>query len=83
MWKDDRKKTHPELQKWDTNDLTISSLAFGWFALPNFCVCNEDKRGGNDAVSCMQVFCAISQDAKCAFLRHMMFLIISVYVFIL
>lgn len=38
------KKTHLELQKWDTNDLTINSLA--WFALPNFCICNEGKGGG-------------------------------------
>lgn len=58
MWKDDRKKTHPELEKWDTNGLTINSLASGWFALPNFCICSE----GNDAVSYMQVYCAISQD---------------------
>lgn len=63
------RKLHLELQKWDTNDLTINRLAFGWFAVPNFCVCNEGKGGGNNAVSYMQVFCAISQDANCAFIR--------------
>lgn len=77
------KKPHLELQKWDTNDLTINSLTFGWLAFPNFCICNEVKEGGHDAVGYMQVFCAISQDAKCAFIRHMMFLIIYTYVFIL
>lgn len=46
MWKDDRKKPHLELQKWDTNDLIINSLTFGWFALPNFCLCNEGKGVG-------------------------------------
>lgn len=77
------KKIHLELQKWDTNDLTINSLPFGWFALPNFCICNEGKGDGNDAVSYMQLFCAIPQDAECAFIRHMMCSIISRYVFIL
>lgn len=77
------KNPTPWITKMEYNDLTITSLPFGWFALPNFCVCNEGKGDGNDAVSCRQLFCAISQDAKCAFITHMMCSIISMYVFIL
>lgn len=61
--------------------LTISLLG-GLLCLISVFVMRA-RENGNDDVSYMEVFCAISQDAKCAFVRHIMFLIISVYVCIL
>lgn len=82
MREDDRKKKpHLEITKMGYTDLKFNSLSFGWLALPNLCIFNEVEGDGKNTVNYMQVFCPISQDAKHVFIRHMIFLVIYMYVF--